>query len=67
MQGVASQEGPDHIGLAQRQSRSMVARTEPRILRAGAGLGAAAGELGEDDEAVRCRDLLEQLAPPDAP
>lgn len=36
------------------------------FLRALAGLGRAAGAIGEDAEASRCRDFLEQLAP-DAP
>jgi hypothetical protein len=33
------------------------------FLRSLRGLGLAAGELGEDDEAQRCEDFLMQLAP----
>jgi hypothetical protein len=36
------------------------------FLRSLRGLGAAAAALGEDDEALRCRDFLSDLAP-DAP
>jgi Protein of unknown function (DUF3151) len=36
------------------------------FLRALGGLGRAAGELGEEEEAQRCAEFLEQLAP-DAP
>lgn len=36
------------------------------FLRSLRGLGQAAAEIGEDDEAERCRDFLHQLAP-DAP
>jgi hypothetical protein len=36
------------------------------FLRSLRGLGLAAGEIGEDDEAARCREFLNDLAP-DAP